>query len=362
MKVLLCGGCRVGKSSFVYRLTGNSTICPGDASMSIVAFDYSDGSKTFVNLWEIGADMIHSPHYTSDNYFCEADAAILVIDAGSIASLKDIDEWLRLLKADDKTRQIPKFLVVNKADSLAQVISAEKLDLFIISACVDDWFYTVGNSDLCDNDHTRGTLFRQSTPVDIMRKLITLVGRSRSDSNSISSGKSDAFPSSQPGTRLISLFSINSLACCGKDSTREEFSSTSGIGIRQIFPKLLLSESVPRYPKKRSKSNLFAEDRRDNLNDTWNGFVTSVSREIAEDLLLGFPVGTFLIRSSSFSIDLRFSIKAVGSTIIHTPFKWVRENEKFRCGRAELRGAEFETFTSLIDALRLDIFRWLLLM
>jgi Ras of Complex, Roc, domain of DAPkinase/SH2 domain len=362
MKVLLCGGSGVGKSSFVYRLTGNSTFCPGDASISIVAFDYSNGYKAFVNLWEIGAKMINSPQYTSENYFCEADAAILVIDAGSIDSLKDIDEWLCLLKADDKTRQIPKFLVVNKADCLAQVISAEKLDLFIISASVDDWFYTVGNTDLCDHDHTRGTLFRQSSPVDIVRKLITLVGKNRSDPDSISSGKSDALPSSQPGTRLISLFSINSLACSENDLSSEEFSSTCGIGVRQVFPKLLLSENVPRHPKKRSKSNLISEDRQDSFNNSWNSYVTSISREKAEELLLGFPVGTFLIRSSSFSVDLRFSIKAVGSTIIHTPFKWVKEQEKFRCGRAELRDAEFETFSCLTEALRLDLFRWLLLM
>jgi Ras of Complex, Roc, domain of DAPkinase len=362
MKVLLCGGCGVGKSSFVYRLTGNSTICPGDGSMSLVAFDYSDGSRELVNLWEIGANMINSPHYTSENYFCETDAAILVIDAGNIDSLKDIDDWLCLLKADDKTRQIPKILVVNKADCLAQVVSAEKLDLFIISASVDDWFYTVGNSNLCDNDHTRGTLFRQSTPVDIVRKLITLVGKNRSDSNSISRGTSDALPSSQPRTRLISLFSINSLACSENGTCSEEFSSICGIGVRQIFPKLLLPETVPRCPKKWSKSNLISEDRRDSLNHNWNCYVTSISREKAEDLVLGFPVGTFLIRSSSFSVDLRFSIKAVGSTIIHTPFKWVKENEKFRCGRAELRDAEFETFSCLIEALRLDLFRWLLLM
>lgn len=330
--------------------------------MSIVAFDYSDGSNKFVNLWEIGANMINSPHYTSENYFCEADAAILVIDAGSLASLKDIDEWLCLLKADDRIRQIPKYLVVNKADCPAQIISAEKLDLFIISASLDDWFYTVGNSNLCDNDHTRGTLLRQSTPVDIVRKLITLIGKNRSDSNSISSSKSDALPSSQPGTRLISLFSINSLACPENELSSEDFSPNCGIGVRQIFPKLLLCDNVPRCPKKKSKSNLFAEDRRDNLNENWSGYVTSISREEAEDLLLGFPVGTFLTRSSSFSVDLRFSIKALGSTIIHTPFKWVRENEKFRCGRAELRGAEFESFSCLIEALRLDFYRWLLLM
>ena len=362
MKILLCGGSEVGKSSFLHRLT-ESSVTPkrrlphrNSALDSVISFKLSDETKITLHLWELGTSLTTSPQFTCDNYFCDADAAILVIDAGSLQSLKDVDTWLRLLKSTDKVCFIPKILVVNKADCRNHVISAKKLDQFVKSANIDDWYYTVGDASYCDFDHRRGNLLKQSTASDILRKMIALISHHSVESHG-TTGKinTESFPSCQPTIKLESQYSMASFPLVDKDITSKlNNTKTSGIEVYRTFPEFLIPEKFFWLSMTKKKQNSTALTKKKDLDDSWQSCTTSTSREQAEEVLLGFREGTFLIRNCLCNDELRISIKTSKYVITHTPFKWSRESGIFRCGRTGLRGVDFKTFCDLLKGLQLQ--------
>lgn len=370
MKILLCGGSQVGKSSFLHRLTENSVMpqkpLPSKNSVcnSVISFSFSDKTKITLHLWEVGNSLSSSPQFTCDNYFCDADAAILVIDAGSVQSLKDVDSWLRLLKSSDKACLIPKILVVNKADCINHVISSKKLDQFVKAANIDDWYYTVGNAAFCDFDHRRGNLLKQSTASDILRKMIALISHHTVEPYG-TTGKinTESFPSVQPTIKLESQYSMASFQLFDKDvGSKLHATKTSRIEVYRTYPEFLTTEEYFCLSMTKNKQNSTTPNRKKDLEDSWQSFSISISREQSEEVLLGFREGTFLIRKCFPNNEFRISIKTSKNVITHTPFKWYRESGTFRCGRTELRGVDFKTFCDMLKGLQLQKCHCLLLL
>ena len=373
IKILLCGGPGVGKSSFLQRLTSSLPVCENyssiGTSIAVISMNFTSGRAVQVQLWEIAASMINNPQWTCETNFCDADAAILFVDAGSLESLKDIDEWLCLLKSDSNTSEIPKYLVVNKADSTRKVISPDHIDTYVSSEGIHDWFYTVGISELCDSDHSRGSVQKQSHPVDVLRKLLTLIDYTEksqlSTNNVVDQG--DFTPSSHPIIQLQYLYFMTPSSPVPLElyGSSKEDSATLGHedGIQIILE----------YPNRRNtyspssccnNNTLFqfhvmrslrtVSDSKQNTQRS--GTISSISREDSEVLLHGFPSGTFLVRNSFCEKELRISIKISKGKIVHTPVKVSRKSDAkrtLRCGRADLRGIDFDSMTTLYERMQL---------
>lgn len=369
MKILICGGPGVGKSSFLQRLTDDFALCQNHvsvaASKAVLRVDFAEGGTVHTHLWEIASEMIREPHFTCENYFCDVDAAILIVDAGNLDSLKDVDNWLCLLKSHKGTVAVPKYLVVNKADCLKKVITSDHIDLFTRSEGVHDWFYTVGASEFCDYDHKRGSLSRQSSPIDILRKLISLIKQVNNVTinENIPNHQLHLIPTPHPVISLISLYFVassirpHSMSECiqgidGRLLVVQEYPNRSISCHSAYFPSTgsMLSDRKPPYFKSISGvtgSTIF--------DDSWPFDATSIDRKDSEVLLNGFPDGTFLIRRIHVN-ELRISIKESKIRIIHTPIRRTHTcgiRDTIRCGRTELRGLEFDSLSTLLDSLRL---------
>ena len=367
MKILICGGPGVGKSSFLHRLTEEPTVFQSQASIAasiaVVSMKFGDGGSNQIHFWEVASKMIESPHNTCERFFCDVDATILIVDAGDTKSLKDIDDWLYLLSIHKGTVGVPKYLVVNKADSSDKVISSDLIETFARSEGIHDWFYTVGDSNLCDYDHTRGPLLKQSSPVDILRKLISLIEQldKITINEDLHKNKLLFSPTPHPIVSLTSLYSVRSLAD-SNDASENMVRTWDCFLVMQEYPRrrLSLSTCIPRpdeiisFNEKLPNRKTILETKDLNLSDSsWPYNASAINREDSEVLLSGFPDGTFLLRSIHDN-ELRISIKQSKLNVMHTPIRRTCGSiDMIRCGRTELRGMEFDSISALLESLHL---------
>lgn len=366
MKILICGGPGVGKSSFLHRLTGESNVFQSQASITasiaVVSMNFGDGGSTQIHIWEVASKMIEEPLQTCEKYFCDVDATILIVDAGDAKSLKDIDDWLYLLNIHKGTVGVPKYLVVNKADSSEKVISSDLIETFTRSEGIHDWFYTVGDSNLCDYDHARGSLLKQSSPVDILRKLISLIEQLKKVAiiGDLHNSRLLSSPTPNPIISLTSFYLVRSLTD-SSDVPENMIRTWGSFLVMQVYPRrsLYLSSHIPKAEIMSSHEKLL--NRKPTLeskdsppsDSSWPYNASAINREDAEVLLSGFPDGTFLLRSIHDN-ELRISIKESKFKMMHTPIRRTGgSTDMIRCGRTELRGIQFDTISALFESLHL---------
>jgi len=185
IKILVCGGYEVGKTSVVRRLSGMQF--PRDYSQTTginhvdLVCVLKNNASVKINLIDVGADLIHSQIDNSSFFpvlLMDVDAVIIVFDSTSLQSLKESDEWLDFLSKSIVKPNF-KYLLVHKADLPVdkRVITAENLDRFVKNMHIDGWCYSVGHPDLsdCCTNGNRGSLVHQRAPEDILKKLVLKV-------------------------------------------------------------------------------------------------------------------------------------------------------------------------------------------
>ena len=188
IKILVCGGYEVGKTSLVRRLAGmqfprDYTQTTGINHVEFVCV-LKNNASVKINLIDVGADLIHSQMDSSffPVLLMDVDAVLIVFDSTSLQSLKESDEWLDFL-SKSTVKPTFKYLLVHKADlpSENRVITALNLDRFVKNMHINGWSFTVGHPDLsdCCVNNNRGALSQQRAPEDILRKLILRVLTSR---------------------------------------------------------------------------------------------------------------------------------------------------------------------------------------
>ena len=115
-KVVMGGDGGVGKTTILYRyIEGKFKV---DTKMTIgVGFffhkiDLGDDNKYNLQLWDFGGE----EHFRAllNSYVSGASAALLMIDMTRINSLNKIDQWVDILRKEDKT--LPILLVGSKID------------------------------------------------------------------------------------------------------------------------------------------------------------------------------------------------------------------------------------------------------
>lgn len=179
IKILICGGYGVGKTSIVRRLANMQFPVEYNQTTGINTVDFvatfTNNSLIKITLIDIGADLMHT-HIDSSFFpvlMMDIDGILIVIDHTNIESLKESDMWLDFL-SKNIVKKVNKYLLVHKMDLSKElsVITPNNLDLFIQAMDIDGWSYTVGHSELNDFDISRGHLLYQKPPEDIFKNLI----------------------------------------------------------------------------------------------------------------------------------------------------------------------------------------------
>lgn len=184
MKILICGGDGVGKTSLLRRLAGNkefiSTYIPttGVNILDLRLKCNGNSNNIKVKLIDIGSELIN---YKADERIfskiaLNTEGIFIVIDASSVQSMKDSDLWIDHLTAIIP-RKITKFLLMHKADvpNEEKTVTPRNLDYFVKYSDIVEWAYTVGHPDLRDIDYARGSLTKQKAPEDLLRKMVLLI-------------------------------------------------------------------------------------------------------------------------------------------------------------------------------------------
>jgi GTPase SAR1 family protein len=344
MKLALCGGTGVGKTSILRRLAGGVFKESHEPTYGInkAAFKLGESLQD-VQIWDIGADLLTSSYFAHQIFLADIDAAIFVVDAGSLKSLQDVDNWMGLLANFSWTSQIPKFLLVHKADCEEKVVNAEDLDTFVHSSGCLDWAFTVGSEEYCDFDPSRDHSRKQSSPIDVVRRIIA--------SAAIIAGNDSLFPTPNPQLTLSSM-SVVDLSAYSAGITQNPMKTS--LRYPDYCIKLRYDDNFCKRPTDEILTMISSEKFED---EGWSYFCGRLSRSVAETVLLGFPNGTFLIRQSDVNSDCRIVVKESRYSIKHIEFKWTVGFKMYKCGRSDVRRLDFETLSDILS--RLDLNRQL---
>lgn len=138
-KIVLVGDAGVGKTTYVKRLLGDDFKMPYTATFGskrhLVHFNASYGNVIF-NVWDTAGQEKFSG--VRENYYKNADAAIVMYDVNSLISYKNVQWWcdeIRTVNPD-----LPIVIVGNKCD----IVGGRKVEngsYFEISAKLKTFIY-----------------------------------------------------------------------------------------------------------------------------------------------------------------------------------------------------------------------------
>eukprot|EP01038_Epipyxis_sp_PR26KG_P013137 gene13137-17605_t len=186
IKIIVCGGINVGKTSILRRLSNLEFIDQYEQTTGVNMVDFilnlSNQSSVKIQVIDVGGDLINSHEQAFfENIISKSDGLFIMVDISSQQSIKDLDLWMDyLIKIDDKNI-MNKVLLVNKADLIHnhRVVSEKALDNFISMSGISSWAYTVGHCDLVDLDYSRGKAKHQHAVEDLFQKMVLLILQKR---------------------------------------------------------------------------------------------------------------------------------------------------------------------------------------
>lgn len=179
VKILLCGGYGVGKTSIVGRLADanfNSVYEP-TSGINVVEFtaNLKHSANIAVTVIDLGADLVQTGTDTEliPLLATDIDGAIIVVDG---QNLKDVNFWIDMTNKLTK-RKICKFLIVHKADMSKsdKTFVPTELNTLVLTAHLEGWALTVGHPDFADFDCTRGNIINQKSPEEVLRELVLTI-------------------------------------------------------------------------------------------------------------------------------------------------------------------------------------------
>ena len=184
IKILVCGGHAVGKTTILRRLSKMQFPDTYERTLGLNAVNFfvalnNNGVQLKVNIFDIGAGLLDSRHRDSALFTeltTDLDAVLLVVDGTKLESMKESDAWIEFLDVHI-TRKVVKYLLVHKADlpRSLRVITPKNLDVFVKHSGIDGWSLTVGHPALGDLDINRGSWIRQKPPEDIIKRVVSTV-------------------------------------------------------------------------------------------------------------------------------------------------------------------------------------------
>lgn len=182
VKILLCGGYGVGKTSLVSRLAskGFAREYQPTAGINVVEFSakLKHSASIMVTVIDLGADLVltQTDPELIPSITCDIDGAFIVVDGQKSQYLKDVSYWIDMTINMNK-RKIFKYLLVNKADmsESGKTFFPTELDALVQSASLEGWALTVGHPDLGDFDCSRGSIINQKSAEELLQKLVLTI-------------------------------------------------------------------------------------------------------------------------------------------------------------------------------------------
>lgn len=186
IKIVLCGGNSVGKTTLLKRLVGMEYEDNYEHTTGINFVEFSmklnNGTNMKVTLIEVSNDLLTSYQGKAilPRIVDGSEGSLIVVDSTSLISMKDSDAWLEYLTETVNSRNL-KYLMVHKADRPKdlRVVTQRNLNLFVRHSDIIDWSYTVGHQLLGDVDYRRGSMHKQNCIEDIIKKLIMQIIHNR---------------------------------------------------------------------------------------------------------------------------------------------------------------------------------------
>jgi GTPase SAR1 family protein len=175
-RIAVTGGRNVGKTAIINRLISEITqseeqVVDEYSSDAVAQFEILSTFNEKICDFELieMSDEVLTRGQT-EKLLSTLDAIIIVVDCSSSTSMKSADSWTVAL--EDHASQIPRYLIVNKADTVRRIISTEAVERFANATGFADWMYTVGFWDLGDVDMARGDYVKQGTPAEVLQKVL----------------------------------------------------------------------------------------------------------------------------------------------------------------------------------------------
>jgi hypothetical protein len=188
VKILLCGGAGVGKTSILRRLADFSFpehyVQTSGLNVLEMRANLKNSASIKVLVYDLGSDLIQSGPGADATFLSvltsDTDGAMVVLNGSNPQSIKEADVWLEFL-AKNTNKKISKYLLVHKADMPVEtrVVTARTLDIFVAHEEIDGWSLTVGHPALGDCDMSRGSFTNQKPPEDVLSNLVLRILRKR---------------------------------------------------------------------------------------------------------------------------------------------------------------------------------------
>jgi small GTP-binding protein len=171
MKVVILGGQNSGKTSLVARILNISyqkliesmNGIPGVSIHSVSGFSFWDIPGMFLNV-------TRSVH---DYIFHSTNGILLVIDSSSKDSCLETLQWIELMR-NYLSEMIPVIVLANKADSM-KYLTPQFLDEIVSKYFFSGWYWTVGHAQYGDYDFRRGRQSKQLAINEVITKLEKLM-------------------------------------------------------------------------------------------------------------------------------------------------------------------------------------------
>ena len=363
--VLVVGGKAVGKTSILQRILSKPFPAIYNETTTIQAHRHefenkAIGCNSSIIFRDIPGDRLNSiSEYFRREIKSNIAFIFVVTDIGNNASFQEAGRWLHVLY-DFFGGDIPRILLVHKADKIScDTISPGFIDSFVRGFRITDWYYTVGDPTFGDYDSTRGFGYRQRSPIDIT---ITVLKRYFRNIQSQKSIKSDD-PPQQPPHLLqatmdaISMYdSIQPPIKINKGDVKPFSIEMNPNNTRAVTYELNYIPNNNNNNSHHDKQTIHNEGSNSDhvlQDESWHYYGGTLSRTEAEDILSERPTGTFLLRRSPDTKQLRIVIKNIDGSMSHIPLKRDATTGMFRVGRTELRGHLYRTLADTLQALAL---------
>jgi small GTP-binding protein len=259
MKVLILGSQNSGKTSLVARILNLSYQKLIESMNGIPVNIHSVSNFSF---WDIPGDFLTVTRSVHDYIFHSTNGILLVIDSSSMEACQETLQWIELIR-NYFSEKIPVILLANKADSI-KFVTPQFLDEIVSNFFLSGWYWTVGHAQYGDYDFRRGRQSKQLAINEVVTRLEKLMIQQSNEDKSLE--------------QYYDYFKPTFLT------------SRSHLEILPSFTSEISSVSLKQEPT------------------GWEYYGGVMTREEAERFLQSSPSGTFLLRRSDVTFQLRVAI------------------------------------------------------